>query len=70
MPSMSRPDLIFVKPRFDAYKAVSLEIREIFAGHTALIEPLLLDETYLDVTLRHCAAARTGALARTPGPCR
>src|SRR6266849_2739566 len=44
------PDLIFVKPRFDAYKAVSLQIREIFAEYTHLIEPLSLDEAYLDVT--------------------
>src|SRR5499427_2875401 len=43
-------DLIFVKPRFDAYKAVSPEIREIFARYTPLIEPLSLDEAYLDVT--------------------
>src|ERR1700726_2088061 len=43
-------DLIFVKPRFDAYKAVSLQIREIFAEHTSVIEPLSLDEAYLDVT--------------------
>src|SRR6266498_679955 len=44
------PDLIFVKPRFDAYKAISLQIREIFADYTAVIEPLSLDEAYLDVT--------------------
>src|SRR5205085_2751275 len=44
------PDLIFVKPRFDAYKAISLQIREIFAEHTPFIEPLSLDEAYLDVT--------------------
>jgi len=54
MPSITAkrqcPDLIFVKPRFDAYKAVSLQIREIFAEHTHLIEPLSLDEAYLDVT--------------------
>jgi DNA polymerase-4 len=54
MPSITAkrqcPDLIFVKPRFDAYKAVSLQIREIFAEHTDLIEPLSLDEAYLDVT--------------------
>ena len=43
-------DLIFVKPRFDIYKAVSLQIREIFAEHTPIIEPLSLDEAYLDVT--------------------
>src|SRR3954466_3958084 len=44
------PDLIFVKPRFDAYKAVSLQIRNIFAEYTPIIEPLSLDEAYLDVT--------------------
>src|SRR6202008_1270815 len=44
------PDLIFVKPRFEAYKTVSLQIREIFATYTPIIEPLSLDEAYLDVT--------------------
>lgn len=44
------PDLIFVAPRFDAYKAASLQIREIFAEYTPLVEPLSLDEAYLDVT--------------------
>ena len=44
------PDLIFVKPRFDVYKAVSAEIRAVFAKYTPLIEPLSLDEAYLDVT--------------------
>ena len=44
------PDLIFVKPRFDAYKAISLQIRNIFAEYTPIIEPLSLDEAYLDVT--------------------
>ena len=44
------PDLIFVPPRFDVYRAVSAQIRAIFAEHTALIEPLSLDEAYLDVT--------------------
>jgi DNA polymerase IV len=44
------PDLIFVKPRFEAYRAVSRQIREIFARHTDLIEPLSLDEAYLDVS--------------------
>jgi DNA polymerase-4 len=43
-------DLIFVTPRFDVYKAVSLQIREIFAEYTPIIEPLALDEAYLDVT--------------------
>src|SRR5437868_9962928 len=54
MPSIAAkrkcPDLIFVKPRFDAYKAISLQIREIFAEYTPIIEPLSLDEAYLDVT--------------------
>ena len=44
------PDLVFVKPRFEVYKEVSLEIRAIFAEYTHLIEPLSLDEAYLDVT--------------------
>jgi DNA polymerase-4 len=54
MPSISAKrkcaDLIFVKPRFDAYRAVSLQIRDIFAQYTPLVEPLSLDEAYLDVT--------------------
>ncbi|WP_338868594.1 DNA polymerase IV [Spirosoma sp. SC4-14] len=44
------PDLIFVKPRFEVYKAVSSQIRTIFSHYTPLIEPLSLDEAYLDVT--------------------
>lgn len=44
------PELIFVPPRFEVYRAVSAQIREIFAEHTDLIEPLSLDEAYLDVT--------------------
>jgi DNA polymerase-4 len=44
------PDLIFVRPRFEVYKAISRQIREIFAEHTLIIEPLSLDEAYLDVT--------------------
>ncbi|TAE24010.1 MAG: DNA polymerase IV [Cytophagales bacterium] len=44
------PDLIFVKPRFDVYKAVSAQIRTVFAEYTDQIEPLSLDEAYLDVT--------------------
>jgi DNA polymerase-4 len=44
------PDLVFVKPRFDVYKTISLQIRAIFSEHTPLIEPLSLDEAYLDVT--------------------
>lgn len=44
------PQLIFVKPRFDRYKEVSNQIREIFKEYTDLVEPLSLDEAYLDVT--------------------
>jgi DNA polymerase IV len=44
------PHAIFVPPDFTRYKAVSLAVREIFARHTDLIEPLSLDEAYLDVT--------------------
>ena len=54
MPSVTArrkcPELIFVAPRFDVYKAVSHQIREIFAEFTPAIEPLSLDEAYLDVT--------------------
>ena len=55
MPSVTArrkcPDLLFVRPRFEVYRAVSAEIRAIFAEFTDLIEPLSLDEAYLDVTL-------------------
>jgi len=44
------PNLIFVKPRFEVYKKVSDQIREIFLEYTDLVEPLSLDEAYLDVT--------------------
>ena len=44
------PDLIFVKPRFERYKEISNQIRAIFLEYTDLVEPLSLDEAYLDVT--------------------
>ena len=44
------PQIIFVYPRFDVYKMVSAQVREIFHRYTDLIEPLSLDEAYLDVT--------------------
>ena len=44
------PQLIFVRPRFDAYREVSGQIRAIFGRHTELVEPLSLDEAYLDVS--------------------
>jgi DNA polymerase-4 len=43
-------ELVFVPPRFDVYRAVSMQIRAIFSEYTPLIEPLSLDEAYLDVT--------------------
>ncbi len=54
MPSVSAlrrcPHLIFVKPRFDLYRAISEQIRHIFYRYTDLVEPVALDEAYLDVT--------------------
>jgi DNA polymerase IV len=44
------PELLFVKPRFEIYKQVSKQIRAIFLEYTPLVEPLSLDEAYLDVT--------------------
>lgn len=44
------PELIFTPPRFEVYRAVSAQIHAIFADYTNLIEPLSLDEAYLDVT--------------------
>jgi DNA polymerase-4 len=69
MPSVTAkrkcPDLIFVKPRFETYKAISQQIRDILAEHTPIIEPLSLDEAYLDVTenLQNIPLARDIALA-------
>jgi DNA polymerase-4 len=54
MPSVTAkrrcPEIIFVKSRFDVYRAVSQQIRAIFLDYTDLVEPLSLDEAYLDVT--------------------
>jgi DNA polymerase-4 len=44
------PELVFVPPRFDVYRAVSRQIHGVFAEFTDLIEPLAVDEAYLDVT--------------------
>lgn len=63
MPSVTAkrkcPDLIFVKSNFDKYKQVSRQIRDIFAEYTPVIQPLSLDEAYLDVTenLKNIASA-------------
>ena len=57
------PDLVFVKPRFEVYHAVSQQIRAIFADYTDAIEPLSLDEAYLDVSddRRGLGSARAAA---------
>ena len=44
------PEVLFIRPRFNVYKEVSAKLREIFSRYTDLIEPLSLDEAYLDVT--------------------
>jgi DNA polymerase-4 len=57
MPSLTAkhkcPGLIFVPPRFEVYHEVSAQIREIFFEYTDLVEPLSLDEAFLDVTVNH-----------------
>jgi Nucleotidyltransferase/DNA polymerase involved in DNA repair len=47
------PHLIFIPARFDVYREISLQIRNIFSEYTDLVEPLSLDEAYLDVTINH-----------------
>ena len=68
MPSVTArrkcPALVFVPPRFEVYKAISLQIRGIFAEHTPLIEPLSLDEAYLDVTENIQGIASATEIAR------
>lgn len=68
MPSVTAarrcPALIFVPPRFDTYRAVSLQIREIFSRYSDLIEPLSLDEAYLDVTDDRLAIGSAVQIAR------
>ena len=59
--------LVFVPPRFDVYRAVSQQIRQVFARYSDLVEPLSLDEAYLDVTLDKQgigSAIRTAELVR------
>ena len=67
MPSVTArrrcPELIFVKPRFDVYRSVSQQIRAIFADYTDLIEPLSLDEAYLDVSEDRCGLGSARAIA-------
>ncbi len=67
MPSVTAkrrcPDLIFVKSHFDVYRAVSQQIRSIFLSYTDLVEPLSLDEAYLDVTEDRLSLGSARAIA-------
>jgi DNA polymerase-4 len=69
MPSVTArrrcPELVFVKPRFDVYKAVSQQIRGIFADYTDRIEPLSLDEAYLDVSEDRLGLGSARAIAES-----
>lgn len=64
------PNLIFVPARFDVYKEVSRQIRAVFRDYTELVEPLSLDEAFLDVTHLRSAtlAAREIKAASSPKP--
>lgn len=68
MPSVTAlrkcPHIIFVKPRFDVYRNVSRQIRDIFFEYTNLVEPLSLDEAYLDVTENKKGMALATDIAR------
>lgn len=58
------PDLIFVRARFDVYRSISREIKNIFLNHTPWVEPLSLDEAYLDVTDQVQSLDEAAQLAR------
>jgi DNA polymerase-4 len=68
MPSLSAlskcPQLIFVPARFDVYHEVSARIRSVFLEYTNLVEPLSLDEAYLDVTVNKPGISSATAIAR------
>jgi DNA polymerase-4 len=68
MPSLTAlskcPQLIFVPARFDVYREISAQIRNIFLDYTDLVEPLSLDEAYLDVTVNKLGAASATVIAR------
>jgi len=59
------PEALFVAPDFTRYRAVSRSVREIFRRHTDLIEPLSLDEAYLDVTENKTRLSTATLVART-----
>ena len=58
------PQAVFVRPRFEVYRAVSAQIREIFCDYTELVEPLSLDEAFLDVTENHKGMRSATLIAR------
>ncbi|MDR3339816.1 MAG: DNA polymerase IV [Candidatus Symbiothrix sp.] len=68
MPSLTAkkkcPQLIFVPPRFEVYHEVSSQIREIFLEYTDLVEPLSLDEAFLDVSHNHKQMPSAGLIAK------
>ncbi len=59
------PDAVFLAPDFPRYRAVSCQVREIFKRHTDMIEPLSLDEAYLDVSENKTGLATATQVART-----
>lgn len=63
------PHLIFVKPRFEVYRAISAQIRAIFYRYTDLVEPLALDEAYLDVTENKLGLPSATLIARDIKQC-
>jgi DNA polymerase-4 len=58
------PEAVFIRPRFDLYRSVSLQIREIFNEYTDLVEPLSLDEAFLDVTVNKKGLASATLIAK------
>ena len=58
------PDAVFIRPRFDMYRAVSVQIKEIFCEYTDLVEPLSLDEAFLDVTENYMGMPSATLIAR------
>lgn len=58
------PQAVFVPPRFDLYRSVSQQIHEVFARYSDVVEPLSLDEAYLDVSANKLGLATAGATAR------
>lgn len=58
------PNALFISPRFDAYRQASMQIMEIFHEYTDLVEPLSLDEAFLDVTCNKKALATATEAAR------